>query len=89
MIKPTSCTSLNCTNDLDSDYCPECSHGRYEGEGRDSSGKLWKWEFNPYFGPLFLRKDGEPLISQPVGEDHIVWPVFEKWHNELLNKQKG
>jgi len=36
-------------------------------EGRDSRGKLWRWELHPYCGPFFLRKDGEPLARQPGG----------------------
>jgi hypothetical protein len=69
----TSCTSLNCA------YCPECSHSIYFGEGKDKNGKVWKWEFNSRFGPVFLKKDGQPLKNQP-SEKNTIWPVFEKWH---------
>ena len=37
------------------------------------------WEFNHRFGPLFLRKDGEPLINQPKSESHLAWEAFETW----------
>ena len=46
-------------------------------EGRDSRGKLWRWEFHPYCGPFFLREDGEPLARQP-GERSLAWEAFEK-----------
>ncbi|MHA1828925.1 MAG: hypothetical protein ACTSX6_09805 [Candidatus Heimdallarchaeaceae archaeon] len=56
-------------------------------EGRDKNGKLWRWEFNPRFGPLFLRKDKKPLARQLVDENHSCWKPFESWlkkHNKAL-----
>ena len=82
-LKPNDCTSLNCQS-WGSDYCTECSHARFFGEGVSRTGRLWRWEFNPYFGPLFLTAKGEPMAYQPVDEDHQAWEPFEKWHKEFF-----
>ena len=51
-------------------------------EGTDKNGKLWRWTFSELFGPWFLRKDGEYLINQPVGEKHPCWEPFEDWQKQ-------
>jgi len=38
----------------------------------------YRWSFNEWLGPLFLRKDGAVMKRQP-GEKHPIWPHFEKW----------
>jgi hypothetical protein len=81
MKSPDTCTSLTCGS-FDSGYCRECSHAIYYGNGIDETGKAWKWEFNPWFGPTFLTKNGEPLVNQP-GEKSKVWEIFESWLSEL------
>jgi len=81
MKAPDTCTSLNCRK-FPADFCPQCSHALYLGEGTDTAGKEWKWEFNPRFGPTFLTKKGEPLVNQP-GEKSKVWEIFESWLSEL------
>ena len=53
------------------------------GEGRDERGKLWRWEFTEWMGPMFLRKDGEFMERQP-GEKSPAWDVFEKWRKKHL-----
>jgi len=63
-------------------YCRQCSHSSFLGSGCDETGHLWRWDFSPQFGPLFLRKDGEPLAHQPEGADHPAWGAFEKWLEE-------
>jgi hypothetical protein len=55
------------------------------GEGIDRNGKLWKWEFTDRFGPLFLRKDGEPMVNQPIHENHPAWEPFREWFDKLNN----
>ena len=89
-MEPDICTSLTCTS-LGSDYCMKCSHGIHNGSGIDKNGKEWRWEFNPYFGPLFVRKNGEPLSNQPIAPWHRAWKPFEKWlkkHNERIKVGK-
>jgi hypothetical protein len=77
------CTSFT---DCDGgDYCKDCSHGVYLGEVF-VNGKKWKFEFNRWFGPLFLRKDGEPRVRQPDTRNP-VWSEFEKWHDAKFNNR--
>ena len=74
------CNSIrNCKG---GDYCKDCSHAINSGQGVDSKGKMWRWEFNKRFGPLFLRVDGEPLKRQPVKGDHPAWEPFTAWWKE-------
>ena len=42
------------------------------------NGRLWRWEFSYYIGPMFLRQDGEPMHRQP-SEKNPVWKAFETW----------
>ena len=76
-MKPDLCTSLSCQNMLGGASCSLCSHAVFNGSGM-VNGKPWQWEFSPYFGPTFLKKDGEPRKIQP-GEGHPVWTVFNEW----------
>ncbi len=50
------------------------------------NGRTYRWEFHNYCGPLFLRKDGEPLKNQP-GEHHPVWPYFDQWMKKREKKK--
>jgi len=78
-MKPDHCTSLSCTA-WGCDYCPECYHAMFDGQGIDRNGNTWKWDFQPYSGPLFVRWDGIPLKRQPSREDHPAWEPFERWN---------
>ena len=61
----------------------------HDGEGYAVvNGRQYRWDFHEYCGPLFLRKDGEPLKRQP-GEHHPVWDVFNKWHILYIEKRKS
>ena len=79
------CASLNAACVPPTDYCSKCSHAYWPGSGTDSNGKLWKFQFNPQHGPIFLRQDGEPLKNQP-GEKSGAWQVFKSWH--MIKKEK-
>lgn len=85
MIEPDFCTSMRCSGPPNK-HCSECSHALFFGEGKDKNGKLWRWEFNLYHGPLFLRKDKEPLVNQPAREDHPAWKPFEAWYSKLQKR---
>jgi hypothetical protein len=77
------CSSTRCPSTLgDNPHCPECSHATYFGEGQDARGRTWRWEFQPLFGPTFLRKDDYPLKRQPDSPLHPAWLVFTKWRTE-------
>jgi hypothetical protein len=41
---------------------------------------LWRWEYSPRFGPLWLRKDGEPRECQ--NPKRAAWDAFERWLDE-------
>lgn len=47
------------------------------------NGREWRWDFHPYLGPYFLKKNGEERVRQP-GENHPVWDHFNRWL-ELYN----
>ncbi len=51
------------------------------------AGKVWRWDFHKYFGPTFLRKDGEPLKTQP-DERHPVWDHFAEWLKKQPRNRK-
>lgn len=42
------------------------------------NGRIWRFEFDRYLGPFWLRKDGEPRKCQ-VPTIKAVWDEFEKW----------
>ncbi len=86
-MKPDACSSTMCSN-LGCDYCKECSHGTFLGEGQDAQGKIWRWEFSGMFGPLFVRKNGEPLKNQPVSKNDHAWEAFTPWHDEFKKAEK-
>jgi len=78
---PNFCNSINCNGNLDKDYCIKgCSHAQWV-DILVVNGKKYPFEFNQRFGPVFLRKDGEPKVNQP-SEKHPVWAEFEKWLKE-------
>jgi len=59
---------------------------RGEGYGRD--GKLYRWEFGEYIGPVFVGKNGDPLKNQPVRENYPCWKPFEEWFAQRKPKEK-
>jgi hypothetical protein len=66
------CSSLN--NCLGGN-CSKCFHANYYGEGNG-----YRWEFSPMFGPLFLKKNGEPLKRQPLTGK--AWDAFGEWQEK-------
>jgi len=51
----------------------------------DATGQAWIFEQHPMFGPIILRKDGNPKARQP-GSRSKFWPAWQAWHD--LNKNK-
>jgi hypothetical protein len=50
-----------------------------DGEGSVMvNGRLWRWTFHEYLGPVFIRKDGEPRRCQWPTQK-AVWTAFEAW----------
>ena len=73
---PDDCTSMMCNN-FGCDYCRECSHAIFKGRSK-VNGKMYRWEFQPYYGVLFLNKDGSDVKAYP-GIKNPVWDRFEEW----------
>ena len=83
-MKPDICTSLLCDN-LDCLYCKECSNAIFKGEGKDWTGKVWQWQYNPYHGREFLDTKGQVLKNQPE-QDSPAWKPFGKWYKDFRAK---
>ena len=84
MRPPDYCSSICCNHAAshDAEYCVKgCSHALWFGQAT-IKGRTWRWEYDQRFGPLFLTKDGYPLMNQP-DEGHPVWKAFAKWEKGL------
>lgn len=58
-----------------------------DGEGSAVvNGRTYYWDFHPYLGPTFTKKDGEMLKNQP-SEKHPVWVAFAAWHEEYERRR--
>jgi hypothetical protein len=86
-MKPDICSSLRCNEA--GKYCSKCSHAYFVGQGKDKNGKIWRWQFNSYFGPLFVKANGEALKTQPILETHPAWAPFGKWHKKFIKRTNG
>ena len=81
-MMPTDSNEFHChslTNCAGGDYCRKCSHAVLLGSGTDRTGRVWRWEFSPVHGPLFVGKRGKPLSRQPIARNHRAWEPFERW----------
>lgn len=43
------------------------------------NGRVWRFDFHEYCGPLWLRKDGNPRKCQNPNKK--VWTAFQRWFN--------
>jgi hypothetical protein len=48
------------------------------------NGKPWYFNYDTRFGPLWIRKDGEPRKCQNPNKQ--VWKAFEEWQKQWRNK---
>jgi hypothetical protein len=49
-------------------------------------GKIWRFDYDRHFGPLWLKKDGSERRCQ--NPNKAVWKAFEQWlieHNKNTN----
>lgn len=46
----------------------------------DVKGRTWIFEQHPMFGPVILRKNGNPKSRQP-GSRSPFWPAWQAWHD--------
>lgn len=44
------------------------------------NGRIWRFDFDRYFGPVWLKKNGEARICQNPSK--AVWQAFEEWQKE-------
>ena len=43
-----------------------------------ANGRIYYFDWHRFCGPMFLRKDGEPLARYP-GERNPMWKTFTLW----------
>jgi hypothetical protein len=41
------------------------------------NGRIWRFDYDSWFGPLWLKKNGEPRECQ--NPNKAVWQAFEEW----------
>ena len=44
------------------------------------NGRVWRFDFDRHFGPLWLRKDGSERRCQ--NPNKRVWAAFEEWQKQ-------
>ncbi len=44
------------------------------------NGKIWQFDYDRHFGPLWLKKDGSERRCQNPNKQ--VWKAFEQWQIE-------
>lgn len=47
----------------------------------DIDGRAWLFESHRMFGPIVLRKDGQPKSRQP-GSRSTFWPAWDAWYEQ-------
>jgi len=82
-VKPDICSSFSGCRPP-TNYCRNCSHAHFEGRAT-IKGRLYRWEFNPVFGPLFSRRDQGECDWTPHAR-HPVWAAFQRWHDRKFRK---
>ena len=50
------------------------------------NGRTWRFDFDEYCGPLWLRKDGNPRACQ-CPTIQAVWDKFQEWHDAYRNSK--
>lgn len=49
-------------------------------------GKIWRFDFDKWCGPLWLNKDGSDRKNQDPPK--AVWDAFQNWHDARFKKSK-
>lgn len=49
-------------------------------------GKVWRFDFDSYFGPLWTKRNGDAAKNQ--NPPKAVWDAFQKWHDKRFPKRK-
>ena len=83
IVAPSVCTSMSeCQPPRR--YCRECSHAIFKG-AVTLRGVRYRWEHNPWFGPLFRHRRSGECDWEPH-ERHPVWAAFDRWHDRKFGK---
>jgi len=51
------------------------------------NGRVWRWDWSNWGGPLFLNKDGSDRKRRP-GDRHPVWKAVERWGKKRNKKEE-
>lgn len=51
------------------------------------NGRVWRFDFDKWMGPLWIRKDGQARENQNPGKS--VWKEFEKWQKRWFRMQRS
>ena len=77
------CNSLSgCFKEKPEGHCFDCSHALFSGETKGNGRKLWRFEFNPWRGFLFLNKDDSTSEIVPA-ERNSVWEKLTSFVNKI------
>ena len=85
VVRPDICTSMICSPPQH--HCRDCSHAIYKGDVI-ISGKFYRWEHSPQFGPLFARNRREDDCNWSPSAKHPVWKQFQRWHDKKFGSNK-
>jgi len=44
------------------------------------NGRIWRFDYDRWLGPLWLKKNGEPRECQ--NPNKAVWQAFENWRSK-------
>jgi len=73
---PGECTSTMCRT-LGCEYCQKCDYAIFTGRSK-VNGRMYRWEYSPWRGLAFIKKDGEFVAVYP-GRRNPVWAKYEAW----------
>jgi len=72
-------------------WCLTCGAGRNDLHDLRIKvlGKEYIFDFSERFGPLLVKKNGDPCVNQPVSERHPFWKGFTPWLNQGKRVEDG
>jgi len=83
-----TCNNLGqCYKEKPGGHCWDCSHACFEGQAKGRGRKLWRFEFNPCRGFLFLNKDDSTSKIDPA-EKNPIWKKLAAFVRKI-NKERN
>jgi len=52
------------------------------------NGRVWRFDYDERWGPLWLKKDGSPRKCQ-VPTNHAVWAAWDEWRKKWEARKKN